>query len=159
MAAYRALSQVLEIQVPLTKRFAVRSYYDYVDVETDNAQKQRLWPHDGFRRFVFLLITNWYFGLGINQTKVQEHRDRMVRGTLGYRHEISDRLFLKAEYAAQTKSDFNDQSFILGMAYTFGNSGPLFDNTRDRRRAEQVVEEPTEDRTTDTDGDGRSRLP
>ncbi|MCL5255376.1 MAG: OmpA family protein [Gammaproteobacteria bacterium] len=143
----------LEIQVPLTKRWAVRSYYDYVEVDASNSQ------NTGYGRMMgsdalFFINHNWYVGLGLNQTKIQQHRDRMFRGTVGYRHQVADRLFMKAEFAAQTESDFNDQSFILGMAYTFGNSGPLFDNTRDRSRAAQVVEEPTEDRTTDTDGDG-----
>lgn len=143
----------LELSVPLTKRFALRSYYDYVEVGTQNMQHTGYGEIYGFDA-LFYATRNFYFGLGASRANVADHSNAMWRATLGYRHFLSDRWSIKAEYAPQTKSDFNDQSFILGMAYSFGNNGPLLDNTRDRRVEPAAPAEPAVDRTTDTDGDG-----
>ncbi|RUO35794.1 OmpA family protein [Aliidiomarina sanyensis] len=142
----------LEFSVPLTDRFSIRSYIDYVEASVDGVDSTsygRLFGTD----VLFHLNRNFFLGLGVNQTKVQFHRDRMYRGTVGYARDINDRWFWRAEYALQTSSDFDDQQFIGSVNYRIGSGGPLLTNWRSRDVAPVVEDDPI-DRTTDSDGDG-----
>ncbi|WP_194756432.1 OmpA family protein [Aliidiomarina indica] len=143
----------LEFSVPLTNRISIRSYVDYVEASVDGASSTsygRLMGTD----LLFHVNQNFYLGLGMGQAKVQFHRDRMYRGTVGYMRDINDRWFWRAEYALATSSDFDDQQIVGAVNYRIGNSGPLLTNWRTRDDVPPVVEEDPIDRTTDSDGDG-----
>lgn len=144
----------LEFSVPLTNRWAVRTYWDRVKTDVDNTGASAT-GHMFGTDALYYLNSNVYLGAGLNQTRVQRHRDMMFRATLGYRHALTDKLFLRAEVAPQFSSDYNDISFIVSANYAFGTSQPMLDSwgSRDTREVAQETPAPT-DRQTDSDGDG-----
>lgn len=145
----------LEFSVPLTSRWALRTYWDRVKTDVEGTSASAT-GHMFGTDALFYLNKNVYLGGGLNQTRVQRHRDMMFRATLGYRHAINDNLYLRAEVAPQFSSDYNDISFIVSANYAFGTADPLLDSWGSRSTrdvAQETTPAPT-DRQTDSDGDG-----
>lgn len=119
----------LEFSVPLTNRWAIRTYWDRIKTDVqgiNDTANGHMFGSDA----LFYLDRNFYLGVGFNNTRVQRNRDLMWRGTVGYRHELNENFFLRAEFAPQFNSDYNDISFIVSAQYRFGNSGPAINAWR-----------------------------
>ncbi|RUO36029.1 OprF [Aliidiomarina shirensis] len=148
----------LEFSVPLTDRWAVRTYWDRVKTDVEgltNSATGHMFGTDA----LFFLNENVYAGAGFNATRVQRHRDLMYRATLGYRHSFNEKWFIRAEVAPQFSSDYNDISFIVSANYRFGEGGPALNAwlNRDEREAaatQDTTPAETTDRETDSDRDG-----
>jgi len=151
----------LEVSVPLTNRWAFRTYFDRVRTDVEGLSDTAT-GHMFGSDALYYLNNNVYVGAGFNATRVQQHRDLMWRATLGYRHTLNENWFIRAELAPQFNSDFNDMSFILSANYRFGDNGPLLSSWSDRDSRQAAAEETTQtaaastttDRETDTDNDG-----
>lgn len=124
----------------------LRAYYDRLrtDVVGESNDRGHSYGADGLYNF----RTGIYLGAGINSTRFNDATDRFLRGTVGYKLPFADRWNLRAEYAYQTSSDFDDQYLGLSMNYAFG-----MQSTRTEARPSPTPE-PQEDRTRDADGDG-----
>lgn len=132
----------LELAVPLTERWSIRSYYDLVEADVRNTRESGN-GHSFGADALYHFDRGFYLGAGINNTKLDEHRDRLFRGTVGYRHDLNDNLFFRAEYALQTESDYTDQAIIAGLNWKFGEGGSVLAQTRGsaEREAARMAEE------------------
>lgn len=142
----------LEFSVPLTSHWALRTYWDRVKTDVTGTSETAT-GHMFGTDALYYFNHNFYLGAGLNQTRVQQHKDMMFRGTVGYRHALNDDFFLRAEFAPQFSSDYNDMSFIVSANYAFGSSGPLSGGWRDDTRSTEVADEAPAS-TVDSDGDG-----
>ncbi|MCH8493104.1 MAG: OmpA family protein [Idiomarina sp.] len=151
--SYNSPNLGLEFSVPLTNHWAVRTYWDRVKTDvtgTGDSATGHMFGTDA----LYYFNHNFYLGGGLNQTRVQQHKDMMFRGTVGYRHTFNDDFFLRAEFAPQFNSDYTDISFLVSINYAYGTGGPLLDAWRSESRGTEGVVEEAPDSTVDSDGDG-----
>ena len=143
----------LEFSVPLTNHWAIRTYLDRVRTDvvgTQDVATGHIFGTDA----LYYLDHNFYVGLGANQTRVQKHKDTMIRGTVGYRYSFANDIFLRAEFAPQYSSDYTDMSFLVSINYAFGSNGPLLSAWRSESRGAEGVVAEAPVSTVDSDGDG-----
>ncbi|RUO25379.1 OprF [Aliidiomarina minuta] len=144
-SGFSSLAYGLQFGHRFSNNWEIRTYYDRLNTDVDGASSGsgHMYGVDGIYNF----RNGIYAGIGINNTRFNQEKDAFLRGTLGYRFQLSDRWNMGIEYAIQNDGDFTDQYAGANLNYMFG-----FTTARPAPRPE----EPSDpvDRTTDSDGDG-----
>jgi len=138
----------LELAVPLNPNWSLRTYIDYVEAKSEDFNRTGYGRSYGVDALYHTGWNNVYVGIGANHTSVQDHADRMIRGTVGMRHTLAEDWFLRTEAGLQTESDFTDGFVNLSINRAFGSRSAV------ETRPAPAQEEPSVDRTRDSDGDG-----
>ncbi|WP_256432812.1 OmpA family protein [Lysobacter sp. N42] len=127
-SGFKNVAPGIQLNVPLTDTWSLRSYFDYVKADLDGSSASA----DGYSIGVdalYRLTNGFYFGGGLNTTKTGEDSGRGLRGTAGYRRAINDNLSWSLEYAMQF-GDFTDSAIIAGLNMSFGDGGSALTQIR-----------------------------
>lgn len=120
-SGFKNISPGIQLNAPLTEHWALRTYLDYVrgDLKGTSGSKS------GYNLGVDALYrfnNNVYAGAGVGSLKVGDYTTRGLRGVVGYRQAITDRLSWSGEYALQTGS-YTDHAIMFGLNLSFGSKG------------------------------------
>jgi len=112
----------IQLNVPLTETWSLRSNLDYIKAEVDGASGSKTGYGLGVDA-LYRLGNGIYFGPGLSTTKVGDYNNRAIRGTAGYRQAINDKLSWSGEYMLQTGGGFTDHAIMFGLNMSFGEGG------------------------------------
>lgn len=147
----RTFTPGLEAGLILKNDFALRAYYDFMHADFgSDVSKQR-----GFSSGVDMLFgysRGLYAGVGVNHTDIGDQHGTGLRGTLGYRHVLTQSLSTRFELAYQDgfaqSTELSDVYLGTAIQYTFGQRGAV------TARPEPQSYSSSEVRIADADGDG-----
>ncbi|WP_083858336.1 OmpA family protein [Gallaecimonas xiamenensis] len=112
----------LELGYRISPNWEVRGYYDYLQADLRGTGSSGYGESFG-ADVLFNITDNFYTGLGINRTNVEQLHDTFARLTVGYRTFLDDNLAFKVEAAAQQDdSNFTDYLANVGIQYFFGSA-------------------------------------
>ncbi|MCC5856056.1 MAG: OmpA family protein [Idiomarina sp.] len=156
-SGFKNFTPGLQLNVPITDHWSVRSYFDYIKADIDGSSSSasgRVIGVDALYRFG----NGFYAGPGLSATKVGAFENRMIRGTAGYRQVIRDNLSWSVEYALQSGGGFQDHAIIGGLHMSFGEGGSALAQIRgsaeEEARREAIAARRDSDTTTTTRADG-----